>query len=117
MGRKNPKGVTCHRSCCVPLGQEWCHSSFAQRRRLLKIMLKFIIENQETICRWRSRQLGCPAHSACAVTDRIRHSIHGGTFAGPLMHHHLLLRRHCSMTIWVCLSTLHCTGQAGGIAA
>jgi hypothetical protein len=38
----------CHRHLAV---QEWAHSSFSQRRKLLKIMLKFIIENQETICR------------------------------------------------------------------
>ncbi len=31
--------------------QEWRKSSFAQRRKLLRIMLKFIIDNQETICR------------------------------------------------------------------
>jgi len=31
--------------------QEWRNSSFGERRRLLKILLKFIIENQEIICR------------------------------------------------------------------
>lgn len=40
--------------------QEWKKSSFAQRRKLLKILLKFIIENQETICRVASRDSGKP---------------------------------------------------------
>ncbi len=31
--------------------QEWKKSSFAQRRRLLRILLRFIIENQDTICK------------------------------------------------------------------
>jgi len=30
----------------------WRASSFAQRRQLLSILLKFIIEHQEDICRW-----------------------------------------------------------------
>lgn len=34
-------------------GKEWRGSSFAQRRLLLKILLKFIVENQEEICRYR----------------------------------------------------------------
>lgn len=33
-------------------GQQWRASPFSQRRQLLKIMLKFIVENQEEICRW-----------------------------------------------------------------
>jgi acyl-CoA reductase-like NAD-dependent aldehyde dehydrogenase len=37
--------------------QEWRKSSFAQRRLLLKIILKFIVENQEEICRWAGRLL------------------------------------------------------------
>lgn len=31
--------------------QEWKKSSFAQRRMLLKILLKFTVENQADICR------------------------------------------------------------------
>ncbi len=29
----------------------WRNSTFGQRRKLLKILLKFVVENQETICR------------------------------------------------------------------
>lgn len=32
-------------------GAQWRTSPFSQRRQLLKIMLKFIVENQEEICR------------------------------------------------------------------
>jgi acyl-CoA reductase-like NAD-dependent aldehyde dehydrogenase len=38
--------------------QIWRTSSFSQRRRLLKIILKFIISNQETICRVSARDSG-----------------------------------------------------------
>jgi acyl-CoA reductase-like NAD-dependent aldehyde dehydrogenase len=31
--------------------KEWSQSSFATRRRLLKILLKYVVENQEIICR------------------------------------------------------------------
>lgn len=41
-----------HDLWCSTLPQIWKKSSFGKRRRLLKIMLKFIIENQETICRY-----------------------------------------------------------------
>ncbi len=34
-------------------GEQWRRSSFRQRRQLLKIILKFIVENQEEICRYR----------------------------------------------------------------
>lgn len=33
-------------------GAAWRASPYSQRRRLLKIILKFIVENQEEICRW-----------------------------------------------------------------
>ena len=32
-------------------GAEWRDSPFSQRRRLLRVILKFIVENQEEICR------------------------------------------------------------------
>ena len=37
---------------CGAAADEWRRSGFAQRRRLLRIILKFIVENQEEICRW-----------------------------------------------------------------
>lgn len=36
----------------------WKKSSFGQRRKLLSILLKYIIENQETICRVSARDTG-----------------------------------------------------------
>ncbi|GLC58293.1 hypothetical protein PLESTB_001342900 [Pleodorina starrii] len=38
----------------------WRRSSFAQRRKLLRILLKFIIENIDTICRVSARDSGKP---------------------------------------------------------
>ncbi|KXZ42649.1 hypothetical protein GPECTOR_127g527 [Gonium pectorale] len=38
----------------------WRNSSFSQRRKLLRILLKFIIENTETICRVSARDSGKP---------------------------------------------------------
>lgn len=40
--------------------QEWRKSSFSARRRLLKVLLKFIVENQEPICRVSARDSGKP---------------------------------------------------------
>lgn len=40
--------------------QEWRHSSFAQRRRLLNIILKYTLENQEEICRISAADSGKP---------------------------------------------------------
>jgi len=39
--------------CCVLLlcRQVWRHSSFSQRRQLLKVLLKYIISHQQEICR------------------------------------------------------------------
>ena len=34
------------------IAQEWRHSPFSQRRRLIQILLKFIIGHQEEICRY-----------------------------------------------------------------
>lgn len=39
---------------------EWSTSSFSQRRRFLRVLLKFILQNQETICRVSSRDSGKP---------------------------------------------------------
>ena len=39
---------------------EWKHSSFHTRRQLLRILQKFILANQETICRVASRDSGKP---------------------------------------------------------
>lgn len=51
LSSKSPgKGVVCKLVCAV-VSQVWKNSTFKQRRRLLKTLLKFIIENQETICR------------------------------------------------------------------
>ena len=41
-------------------GQEWRHSSFAQRKRLLNIILKYTLENQEEICRISAADSGKP---------------------------------------------------------
>ncbi|KAL6755042.1 Aldehyde/histidinol dehydrogenase [Haematococcus lacustris] len=38
--------------------QTWRSSSFSQRRRLLRILLKFIIDHQDTICRVSARDSG-----------------------------------------------------------
>ncbi|PNW88530.1 hypothetical protein CHLRE_01g033350v5 [Chlamydomonas reinhardtii] len=45
---------------CKAAQKEWRTSSFAQRRKLLRILLKFIIENVETICRVSARDSGKP---------------------------------------------------------
>ncbi len=34
------------------LSQEWRKSTFRQRSRLLKTLVKYIVENQDTICRY-----------------------------------------------------------------
>lgn len=34
------------------LSQEWRKSTFRQRSRLLKTLVKYIVENQNTICRY-----------------------------------------------------------------
>lgn len=39
---------------------EWRHSSFAQRRRLLAILLKYTVEHQESICRVSAKDSGKP---------------------------------------------------------
>lgn len=39
---------------------EWRHSSFNQRRRLLKIILRYILDNQEDICRTSAIDSGKP---------------------------------------------------------
>lgn len=36
----------------------WVKYTFAQRRKLLRILLKFVIENQEAICRVTARDTG-----------------------------------------------------------
>ncbi|PRW57735.1 Aldehyde dehydrogenase 22A1 [Chlorella sorokiniana] len=41
-------------------GAQWRTSPFSQRRQLLKIMLKFIVENQEEICRVSAIDSGKP---------------------------------------------------------
>ncbi|KAL4856021.1 Aldehyde dehydrogenase 22A1 [Chlorella vulgaris] len=41
-------------------GEEWRRSSFGQRSLLLKIILKFIVENQEEICRVSAMDSGKP---------------------------------------------------------
>jgi acyl-CoA reductase-like NAD-dependent aldehyde dehydrogenase len=38
----------------------WAKSSFAQRRRLLRIIQRFILENQEAICKVSARDSGKP---------------------------------------------------------
>ena len=38
--------------------KEWKKSTFAQRRKLLKIFLKYIVENQEAICKVTARDTG-----------------------------------------------------------
>lgn len=40
--------------------EEWKESSFSQRRHLLRILLKYILDNQDTICRVASRDSGKP---------------------------------------------------------
>ena len=40
--------------------KEWAKSSFEQRRRLLRIIQRFILENQEPICRVSARDSGKP---------------------------------------------------------
>ncbi len=39
---------------------EWKHSSFAQRKRVLSVMLKYIMEHQEEICEISSKDSGKP---------------------------------------------------------
>lgn len=36
---------------CRAASKEWARSSFAQRRALMRVLLKFTVDNQETICR------------------------------------------------------------------
>jgi acyl-CoA reductase-like NAD-dependent aldehyde dehydrogenase len=40
--------------------EEWRHSSFAQRRRVLSVLLKYILEHQEEICQISSKDSGKP---------------------------------------------------------
>ena len=40
--------------------EEWRKTSFEQRRKLLRVLQKFILENQHTICRVASRDSGKP---------------------------------------------------------
>lgn len=35
----------------APVPQEWKHSSFKQRKLLLKAILKYTVEHQQNICR------------------------------------------------------------------
>ncbi len=61
-----PVSKLCRVRSCV--AQVWRRSSFRQRRLLLRVLLKYIVDNQETICRCLPRCL--PALSvdrpACA---------------------------------------------------
>ena len=36
---------------CRVASREWARSSFAQRRALMRVLLKYTVDNQETICR------------------------------------------------------------------
>ena len=36
---------------CRAASKEWARSSFAQRRALMRVLLKYTVDNQETICR------------------------------------------------------------------
>jgi hypothetical protein len=47
-----------HRSLAAT--QVWAKSSFAQRRRLLRILQRFILENQTSICAISARDSGKP---------------------------------------------------------
>eukprot|EP00899_Mesostigma_viride_P010789 jgi/Mesvir1/19711/Mv09971-RA.1 len=40
--------------------ESWRHSSFHARRRLLRVMMQYIVENQELICRVASKDSGKP---------------------------------------------------------
>lgn len=51
------------RPCTPPLcRQVWRASSFAQRRALLKVLLQYIVDHQEEICRW-----GCVLSSSVDI--------------------------------------------------
>lgn len=49
--RSRAERTSCTALLILPSPQEWKQSSFNQRRKLLRILLKYIIENQETICK------------------------------------------------------------------
>lgn len=36
---------------CRAASKKWARSSFAQRRALMRVLLKYTVDNQETICR------------------------------------------------------------------
>jgi len=38
-------------AACRVASREWARSSFAQRRALMRVLLKYTVDNQETICR------------------------------------------------------------------
>lgn len=48
-------------------GAQWRASPFSQRRQLLKIMLKFIVENQEEICRWAAGYSAASCSGLCCT--------------------------------------------------
>ncbi len=53
-----PVSNLCQNRSCV--AQVWRRSGFRQRRLLLRVLLKYIVDNQETICRCLPRCLPAP---------------------------------------------------------
>ncbi|GAQ84711.1 aldehyde dehydrogenase family 22 member A1 [Klebsormidium nitens] len=54
----NAESVRAHVEKARAAQKEWCKSSFAVRRRLLRVLLRYIVENQEIICRISARDSG-----------------------------------------------------------
>ncbi|CAI7782529.1 unnamed protein product, partial [Closterium sp. NIES-53] len=38
--------------------QQWAHSSFEQRRQFLRVLMRYVVENQDLICRVSARESG-----------------------------------------------------------
>lgn len=58
--KMSPAQVRAKISAAKAASKTWRHSTFRQRNLLLKTMVKFIVENQDTICRVSARDSGKP---------------------------------------------------------
>lgn len=48
----SPDDVRAAIAKCRAAQQQWSRSSYAQRRRLMRVLLKYVVDNQDTLCRY-----------------------------------------------------------------
>ncbi|GJP45642.1 hypothetical protein CLOM_g5005 [Closterium sp. NIES-68] len=53
-----PSDVKEHVARARQAQQQWAHSSFEQRRQFLRVLLRYVVENQDLICRVSARESG-----------------------------------------------------------